>query len=158
MLLYIMCIVNPATGEGTDDLQPQVNKMLQQLGSNCTTVSQVIESEDKAVFKAIQDGINCYNIHHLISNVQKVNQCVCVCPCARVFTCHVCVGIFMLVSKYLFVCECVYVCVMLVGIILQISIIIVFRISLIIFSLCSCPFYYFNAYDFIIILHLQVNY
>ena len=46
------------------DLQPQVIKMLQQLDSNCTTVSQVIESEDKAVLKAIQDGIYSYNTHH----------------------------------------------------------------------------------------------
>ena len=46
--------------------------MFQQLGSNCTTVSQVIESEDKAVFKAIQDGIDRYNTHHLISNAQRV--------------------------------------------------------------------------------------
>ena len=72
MLLYIQCVVNPDTGEATDDLQPQVVKMLQQLGSNCTTVSQVIESEDKAVFKAIQDGIDRYNTHHTISNAQKV--------------------------------------------------------------------------------------
>ena len=46
--------------------------MLQQLGSNSTTVSQVIESEDKVVFKAIQDGIDRYNTHHIISNAQKV--------------------------------------------------------------------------------------
>ena len=104
MLLYITYIVNPDTGEATDDLQPLVVKMFQQLGSNCTTVSQVIEREDKAVFKAIQDGIDCYNTHHLISNAQKVNWCACVCPCACVFMCHVCVGIFMLVSMYLFVC------------------------------------------------------
>jgi len=46
--------------------------MFEQLGTNCTTVSQVIESEDKVVFKAIQDGIDRYNTHHLISNAQKV--------------------------------------------------------------------------------------
>ena len=46
--------------------------MFEQLGSNCTTVSQVIESEDRAVFKAIQDGIDRYNTHHIISNAQKV--------------------------------------------------------------------------------------
>ena len=48
----------------TDDLQPLVIKILQQFGSNCTTVSQVIESEDKAVFKAIKDGIDRYNTYH----------------------------------------------------------------------------------------------
>ena len=46
--------------------------MFKQLGSNCTTVSQVIKSEDRAVFKAIQDGIDHYNTHHIISNAQKV--------------------------------------------------------------------------------------
>ena len=84
MLLYIQCVVNPDTGEATDDLQPQAIKLLQQLGSNCTTVSQVIESEDKAVFKAIQDGIDRYNTHHLISNAQKVSLCVCACACIYV--------------------------------------------------------------------------
>ena len=72
MFLYIQCVINPDTGEATDDLQPQVIKMFEQLDSNCTTVSQVIESEDKAVFKAIQDGIDRYNKHHIISNAQKV--------------------------------------------------------------------------------------
>ena len=96
----MQCIVNLDTGEATDDLQPQVIKMFQQLGSNCTTVSQVIESEDKAVFKAIQDGIDRYNTHHLISNAQRVNTsvcCVCVCVCIRVYV-HSCV------------CVCAFVC------------------------------------------------
>ena len=48
--------------------------MFQQLGCNCTTVSQVIESEDNAVFKAIQDGIDRYNARQSISNAQKVFQ------------------------------------------------------------------------------------
>ena len=63
--------------------------MFQQLGSNCTTVSQVIESEDKTVFKAIQDGIDRYNTHHLISNAQKVcvRACVRACMHAYVRTC-----------------------------------------------------------------------
>jgi len=46
--------------------------MFKQLGSNSTTITQVIESEDKAVFKAIQDGIDQYNKNHIISNAQKV--------------------------------------------------------------------------------------
>ena len=53
--------------------------MFQQLGSNCTTVSQVIESEDKAVFKAIQDGIDRYNTHQSISNAQKVIGRILLC-------------------------------------------------------------------------------
>ena len=37
-------------------------------------MSQVIETEDKAVFKAIQDGIDRYNTNLIISNAQKVNR------------------------------------------------------------------------------------
>ena len=84
----MQCVINLDTGEATDDLQPQVIKMFQQLGSNCTTVSQVIESEDKAVFKAIQDGIDTYNTKYLISNAQKVKyKCVCLCVCLCVCAC-----------------------------------------------------------------------
>ena len=64
--------MDPDTGEATDDLQPQVIKMFKELGCKCTTVSQVIKTEDKAVFKAIQDGIDSYNTNQSISNAQKV--------------------------------------------------------------------------------------
>ncbi|XP_065884226.1 long-chain-fatty-acid--CoA ligase ACSBG2-like [Dysidea avara] len=73
-LLTLKCVVDPDTGEATDDLQPQVIKMLAELGTNCTTVSQVIETEDKTVFKAIQDGIDRYNTNLIISNAQKVQK------------------------------------------------------------------------------------
>ena len=46
----------------------------EQFNCNCTTVSQVLDTEDKAVFKAIQDGIARYNAHQSISNAQKVFQ------------------------------------------------------------------------------------
>jgi len=65
-------VVDPDTGEALDDLQPQVIEMFKELGCSCTTVSQVIETEDKAVLKAIQDGIDRYNTNHSISNAQKV--------------------------------------------------------------------------------------
>ena len=70
-VLYTQCIINPDTGEATDDLQPQVIKAFRQLGSNCTTVSQVVQSKDKAVFRAIQVGIDYYN-QDIVSNVRKV--------------------------------------------------------------------------------------
>ena len=53
--------MDPNTGEAMDHLNPQVLKMFQDLGNNCITVSQVIETKDKVVFKAIQDGIDHYN-------------------------------------------------------------------------------------------------
>ena len=64
--------MDPDTGEATDDLQPQVIKMFQELGTKCTTVSQVIETEDRAVFKDIQDGIDRYNDSPSLNNAQKV--------------------------------------------------------------------------------------
>ena len=64
--------MDPDTGEATNDLQPPVIEMFKELGCKCTTVSQVIETEDKAVFKAIQDGIDRYNTNQSISNAQKV--------------------------------------------------------------------------------------
>ena len=56
----------------SDILLPQVIKKFEELGTNCTTVSQVINSKDKIVFKAIQDGIDHYNMQHSISDWYKV--------------------------------------------------------------------------------------
>ena len=76
--------------------------MFQQLGSNCTTVSQVIESEDKAVFKAIQDGIDRYNTYHLISNAQKVLHVQTGYICAYVFCVIIIIGTEMDIVGYRF--------------------------------------------------------
>ena len=66
--------MDPDTGEATDGLQPQVIKIFKEdLGTDCTTVSQVIETKDKAVFRAIQDGINHYNESRTFSDIQKVS-------------------------------------------------------------------------------------
>ena len=61
--------MDPDTGEATDDLQPQVIEMFKELCCKCTTVSQVIETENKT---AIQDGINQYITNKNISNDQNV--------------------------------------------------------------------------------------
>ena len=66
--------MDPDSGMATDNLPPQVTKMFEELGTNCTTVSQVITSKDKAVFKAIQDGIDRYNTQYSISDWYKVNN------------------------------------------------------------------------------------
>ena len=50
----------------------------EELGTNCTTISQVIDSEDKAVYKAIQDGIELYNSRENISEIQKVGNINCI--------------------------------------------------------------------------------
>ena len=73
----MQCVIDLDTQEATDDLQPQVIKMLKEkFGCNCTTVSQILDTEDKVVFKAIQDGIDRYNTHLLISNAQKVQDLI----------------------------------------------------------------------------------
>jgi len=59
----------------TDNLLPQVVKMFEELGTNCTTVSQVISSKNKIVFKAIQDGIDRYNTQHSQTDLDKVRIC-----------------------------------------------------------------------------------
>ena len=66
------CVINPYTGKATDDLQPQVIEKFKELGSNCTTISQVTNSKDEAVYKAIQGGIERYNSCDNIFEAQKV--------------------------------------------------------------------------------------
>ena len=65
--------MDPDTGEATDALHPQVIKVFKEdLGTDCTTVSQVIETKNQTVFKAIQDGIDRYNKKYTCSDIQKV--------------------------------------------------------------------------------------
>jgi len=59
----------------TNNLLPQVIKIFEELGTNCTTVSQVINSKDKTIFKAIQDGIDRYNTQHSKTDLEKVCTC-----------------------------------------------------------------------------------
>ena len=62
----------PDTGEPTDVLITHARRTIEQLGSPCTKVSEIIETKDSAVFKAIQDGLDRAN-KHAISNAQVVN-------------------------------------------------------------------------------------
>jgi len=65
--------VDPDTGEATDSLQPQVIKAFKEdLGTDCTTVSQVLKEKDRKVFEAIQDGIDRYNKYYTCLEYQKV--------------------------------------------------------------------------------------
>ena len=66
------CIVNPDTQEPTDDLTPEAIKIIQALGSTATKVSEVIENQDRAIFTAIQEGIDRAN-EGAVSNAQKVS-------------------------------------------------------------------------------------
>ena len=59
----LQCVMNPETGEPTDDLLPQAIDMIAALGSHCTKVSEVVQQQDQAVYAAIQKGLDKVNEH-----------------------------------------------------------------------------------------------
>ena len=59
------------TAEPLDTLAPLAKQAIEQLGSHCTTVSDVINSKDQAVFTAISEGLERAN-EQAASNAQKV--------------------------------------------------------------------------------------
>ena len=63
--------MNLDTGEPTDELTSQAKQMVRELGSRNTTVSGIIEEQDKAVFAAIQEGLDRAN-QQSTSRAQKV--------------------------------------------------------------------------------------
>lgn len=65
------CMTDPRTGMPSDDLDPLAVKLISALGCSATTVSQVIVTQDKVVFAAIQQGINKAN-EEAESRPQKV--------------------------------------------------------------------------------------
>ncbi|XP_065885420.1 uncharacterized protein [Dysidea avara] len=74
-LLTLKCVVDPVTGEATDDLQPQVIKIFkEELGTDCTTVSQVVNTKDQKVLMTIQNGIDRYNKNYTCSDIQKIHR------------------------------------------------------------------------------------
>ncbi|XP_029439013.1 long-chain-fatty-acid--CoA ligase ACSBG2-like isoform X1 [Rhinatrema bivittatum] len=73
MLLTLKCNVDPNTGEPQDELTPEAVQFCQQLGSRATRVSEVITSEDPAVYKAIQEGIERVN-RRAVSNAHRVQK------------------------------------------------------------------------------------
>lgn len=52
---------NRKTGDPTDKLTPQAQRLVEQLGSPYTSVSEIIETKDRAVFRAIQEGLDRAN-------------------------------------------------------------------------------------------------
>ena len=51
------------TGEPTDILTSLARRMIESLGSHCSTVSSVVHSRDEAVFTAITQGMERVNLH-----------------------------------------------------------------------------------------------
>ena len=66
------CVMDPDTGEPQDELLPQAKQAVADLGSQCTKVSEIVEQKDKAVFTAIQDGLDRAN-EHAVSRAQRVS-------------------------------------------------------------------------------------
>ena len=63
--------MDPTNGGPTDALTAEAIQLISALGSSATTVSQVIDNKDEAVYSAIQKGIDAAN-EHAISHAQKV--------------------------------------------------------------------------------------
>ena len=59
------------TGEATDDLTEEAIELISALGSSATKVSQVIDNQDRAVFSAIQEGLDKAN-EGAVSSAQTV--------------------------------------------------------------------------------------
>ncbi|KAM4807909.1 long-chain-fatty-acid--CoA ligase ACSBG2 [Rhinophrynus dorsalis] len=73
MLLTLKCNVNTDSGEPEDELTPEAIEFCQRIGSKATRVSDIIGGKDKAVYSAIQEGVNAVN-EQSTSNAQKVQK------------------------------------------------------------------------------------
>ncbi|NWV69496.1 ACBG2 ligase, partial [Malurus elegans] len=75
MLLTLKCVVDVETGEPGDELTPEALEYCRKLGSQASTVSEIISSKDQAVYAAIQKGISAVN-EGAVSNAQKIQKWV----------------------------------------------------------------------------------
>ena len=69
---HTQCEMDPDTGKSLDTLTPQAKQLIQDLGSQNTKVSEIVAQEDRAVFTAIQEGLDRAN-EHATSRAQKVD-------------------------------------------------------------------------------------
>lgn len=63
--------MDPDTLVPSDDLTPDAVRLVSALGSSATKVSQILDNQDRAVFTAIQEGIDKANAE-AIAKPQKV--------------------------------------------------------------------------------------
>uniref|UniRef100_A0AAY4EHF0 Long-chain-fatty-acid--CoA ligase ACSBG1 n=1 Tax=Denticeps clupeoides TaxID=299321 RepID=A0AAY4EHF0_9TELE len=73
MLLTLKCTTSTETMEPTDDLSSEAVEYCKQLGSQATKVSDITGEKDKAVYQAIQEGIDRVN-SRAISNAQRIQK------------------------------------------------------------------------------------
>nr|XP_023500330.1 long-chain-fatty-acid--CoA ligase ACSBG2 isoform X3 [Equus caballus] len=75
ILLTLKCEVDGTSGEPLDRLSGEAIKFCQNLGSQASTVTEVLELRDPLVYKAIQQGIDAVN-QEAVSNAQKIQKWV----------------------------------------------------------------------------------
>ncbi|XP_053620475.1 very long-chain-fatty-acid--CoA ligase bubblegum isoform X2 [Plodia interpunctella] len=73
LLVTIKAKVNSDTGAALDELESEAKKWVASLGCKATTISEIYNSKDPAVHKAIEDGIKRAN-KQAISNAQKIQK------------------------------------------------------------------------------------
>lgn len=69
------CETDETTGEPLDKLNWEAIKFCQDLGSQASTVSEIVELQDPLVYSAIQKGIDDVN-QEATSNAQKIQKWV----------------------------------------------------------------------------------
>lgn len=65
--------LNGESGEPEDEMTPEAVEFCHRLGSKATRVSEVTGSQDRAVYAAIQEGINRVN-EKSASNAQRIQK------------------------------------------------------------------------------------
>ncbi|XP_007952683.1 long-chain-fatty-acid--CoA ligase ACSBG2 [Orycteropus afer afer] len=73
ILLTLKCEFNSKSGEPLDRLSPETINFCRHLGSQSTTVTDILEGQDPYVYTAIQKGIDKVN-EAAISNAQKIQK------------------------------------------------------------------------------------
>nr|XP_031545115.1 long-chain-fatty-acid--CoA ligase ACSBG2 isoform X1 [Vicugna pacos] len=75
ILLTLKCEVDKTSGEPLDNLTWEAIKFCRDVGSQASTVTEIVELRDPLVYMAIQKGINAVN-QQAISNAQKIQKWV----------------------------------------------------------------------------------
>ncbi|XP_054395425.1 long-chain-fatty-acid--CoA ligase ACSBG2 isoform X6 [Pongo abelii] len=75
MLLTLKCEMNQMNGEPLDKLNFEAINFCRGLGSQASTVTEIVKQPDPLVYKAIQQGINAVN-QEVMNNAQKIQKWV----------------------------------------------------------------------------------
>lgn len=65
--------MDPDTSEPTDYLTQEARDFCQKAGSKATRVSEIVQTRDHAVYRAVQDGIDRIN-GRALSNPQRIQK------------------------------------------------------------------------------------